>query len=416
MNDVTQFPEPHPRIDVGGNGLRPISDLRFGGQGPKANQPWQAAGSNASSSPSTAASNDDLQRSLDLLALVGKELAEPLTAALERVNALVGSGRIDRAGLRALLGEVDRARQVGISCQQIARLASGRARQSHERLSLNQVLNNVLALRARELQARDINISAAMTPAEVLEDAPMLHAMLNAMVDWCLDCAQGEIQLGLSLSVWPVEARMTVQLQHRLADPSDELPPDSPHPAVQGLSWALLTQTARAMGVKVTQKIETHFTHVSFAFARTVNPNSMETESREEDASFLSSMNSKPMAGSHVLVVASRRDLRLLVREATKPMGLVLDFVSSVSEAKAFCAHALPHAIVFESGLRGSAFDHLVIGIRREVPQFVLLELLEAGDTFEISSTSPTGVARIGREAITGSLQSALVYELSSVM
>jgi len=419
MNDVTQFPEPpepQPRLDVGGRGLRPISDLRFSEQASKAPQPWQGNATSANSSSANAAGTDDLQRSLDLLALVGKELAEPLTAALERVNALVGSGRIDRAGLRALLDEVDRARQVGISCQQIARLASGRARQSHERLSLNQVLTNVLTLRARELQASNINISAAMSPAEVLEDAPMLHSMLNTMVDWCLGCAQGEVQLGLTLSVWPVEARMTIQLQHKPADPSEELPPESPDPAVQGLSWALLTQIARAMGVKVTQKIEANFTHVSFAFSRTVNPNGIEAESREEDASFLSSMNSKPLAGSHVLVVASRRDLRLLVREATKPMGLVLDFVSSVSEAKAFCAHALPHAIVFESDLRGSAFDHLVIGIRREVPQFVLLELLEAGDTFEISSTSPTGVARIGRDAIIGSLQSALVYELSNVM
>lgn len=416
MDDVTQFPEPHPRIDVVGSRLRPVSDLRPKGHTSKANQAWQPTDAVSPSGLSSATGSDDLQRSLDLLSLVGKELAEPLTAALERVNALVGSGRIDRAGLRALLDEVDRARQVGISCQQIARLASGRARQSHERLSLTQVLGNVLALRARELQAGNINISAAMVPVEVLEDAPLLHAMLNALVDWCLACAQGDVQLGLSLSIWPVEARLTIQLQHKQADASDELPPDSPSPAVQGLSWALLTQTARAMGVKVSQKIEPNFTHVSFSFARTVNPNHLDEEPREEEASFLSSMNSRPLAGSHVLVVASSRDLRLRVREATKPMGLVLDFVSSINEARAFCAHALPHAIVFESGLRGSAFDHLVIGIRREVPKFVLLELLEAGDTFDISSTSPTGVARIGREAIIGSMQSALVYELSNAM
>jgi hypothetical protein len=162
--------------------------------------------------------------------------------------------------------------------------------------------------------------------------------------------------------------------------------------------------------------MDEQFAQVRLSFPRTVNPHRLDADIREEEASFAASVNSKPLAGSHVLVVASRRDLRLLVREAVKPMGLVLDFVSSINEAKVFCQQALPHAIVFESNLRGPGFDKLVIGIRKEVPEFVLLELLEAGDTFEISSTSPTGVARVGREAILAGLPSALVYELSKIM
>ena len=39
-----------------------------------------------------------------LVAELGAEIAHPLTAALERIHALISSGRIDRTGLRALRG------------------------------------------------------------------------------------------------------------------------------------------------------------------------------------------------------------------------------------------------------------------------------------------------------------------------
>ena len=53
---------------------------------------------------------------------LGAEIASPLTAALERINALTTTGRIDRRSLRALREEVERARQVGMASQQLARL------------------------------------------------------------------------------------------------------------------------------------------------------------------------------------------------------------------------------------------------------------------------------------------------------
>ena len=85
----------------------------------------------------------------------------PLTAALERIHVLTATGKIDRAGLRALRDEVEQARQVGMIGQQLDRFASGRVRQSHEVLQLEEVLKSVLALRGRETQARGIAPEAA---------------------------------------------------------------------------------------------------------------------------------------------------------------------------------------------------------------------------------------------------------------
>jgi hypothetical protein len=50
------------------------------------------------------------------------------------------------------------------------------------------------------------------------------------------------------------------------------------------------------------------------------------------------------------------------------------------------------------------------------VPEFVLVEVLEEGQAFDISSVSPTGMARVGREVVMQSLPSALIYELSRTM
>ena len=358
----------------------------------------------------------DLMRFQELVAQVGRELAEPLTAALERVNALMSTGRIDRAGLKSLLSEMDRARQAGIWCQQISRLSSGRARQSHERVHLTNTVQSVLAHRARELQGRGVQVVQTMAPVEVLADAPMLFSLLNGLVDWWLACAHGTIELRVDIKPWPAHGQLDVRLNHRPADLSDGLQRGEFPAAVNGLTWHLIDQIAQSMGLKLERQVEAVSLSLSLEFPHTINPLLAPDPVDEPDQGFATSLNSKPLAGSHILVVAARRDLRLLVREAVKSMGLIVDFVSSVGEATQFCREALPHAIIFESSLRGQRLDQLVAGIRQEVPDFVLLEVLDEGSAFDISTISPTGVARVGREAILTSLPSALVYELARVM
>src|SRR5262249_27119569 len=106
----------------------------------------------------------DDQRWGELLAQVGAEIAGPLTAAIERVNALAATGKIDRQSLRALRDELDQARRAGMLGQQLARFASRRLRQSHERLQLTQMLRDVLLQRARETQARGVQLKQVLQP------------------------------------------------------------------------------------------------------------------------------------------------------------------------------------------------------------------------------------------------------------
>jgi hypothetical protein len=183
----------------------------------------------------------------ELLSQLGRELAEPLTAALDRVTTLTTTGRIDRAGLRALRDEVERARQAGIWSQQIARLASGGIRQTPERLDLTHTLQSLLAHRAFDLQTKGIGVSHQLLPLEVLADASMLYSLLNALLDWVLDTARGTVNLHLEAGAWPDSALLHCQFEHQAIDvpaaSSDEV-----HARINTVRWHLLDQTARAMG------------------------------------------------------------------------------------------------------------------------------------------------------------------------
>ena len=80
----------------------------------------------------------------EIIGRIGTEVGLPLSAALERVTVLATTGKIDRAGLRALREEIERARRASMMGQQIARFASGRIRQSPEQISVTQMLREVL--------------------------------------------------------------------------------------------------------------------------------------------------------------------------------------------------------------------------------------------------------------------------------
>lgn len=346
---------------------------------------------------------------------IGEEIAGPLTSALERVYALASTGRIDRKSLRHLREELERTRQVGLASQQIARFASGRVRQSHERVNLTQTVQSVLVHRHRETAARGIEVRQVLKPVDVIVDPTLLFSLLNTLLDWAMRQARSNIELKLDVKSWPAHARLACRF--RLT------PPDEPATGfgdtvtdllLDDMSWRLLEHTAAVTGVLLERHDEDGRTTAVLEFPRTVNEALQGLQLVELDDGFHSSLNSRPLAGSHVLVIASRRDVRVQVREAVRHMGLVLDFVTSIDEAVAFCASSMPHAVVYEAILRGERFQQLRADILRDAPDVAFIEIVEEGSMFEMSSFGGGHTAaKVGRDAILGSLPSALVFELT---
>jgi len=356
----------------------------------------------------------DALRWAEILNALSAETSGPLTAALERVQTLATTGRIDRASLRALAEEIQHARQAGMTGQQLTRLASGRVRQTHERLRLTDALKEVLAQRTRETQARGIVIKQVLKPAEVIVDASLLFSLFNAVLAWSLAHARSNIEFRTDIKSWPTHARVTCRFAYRQADERVEEPADlALRASLDTMTWRLLEQTAWAMGLPLERKFDGGNAVLTLEFPRTVNEQIEGVSAIELDQGFSPSLSSKPLAGSQVLVVASRRDVRVQVRDAIRSMGLIVDFVGSVEEARDFCRSGVPHAIVIESVLRGDRFNALRQECIEAVADVVFIEIIEEGNTFEISGFGGLSMARVGRDAITASLPSALMFELS---
>lgn len=355
----------------------------------------------------------DNERWQELVAQIGAEIAAPLTAALERINTLTSTGKIDRAGLRALRDEVEAARQAGMIGQQLTRFASGRLRQSHERLQLADVLNGVIAHRGRETTARGIVVKPSLKPAEVIVDASLLFSVLNSTVDWALANAHSRIDFAVDIKTWPAHALLTCRFAHRPVDALTDGAGATAPCGLDSLTWRLLEQTAWTMGLVVERRDEGAITTLTLEFPRTVSTEVEGVSAIDLNDGFAPSTNSQPLAGSHVLVVASRREMRVQIRDALRNMGLIIDFVNSVDEAAAFCHEGLPHAVIIESIQAGKRFAHFREEIAKEVPDFVFIEIIEEGSTFEMSGFSGGSMARVGREVLASSLPSALMFELS---
>jgi len=355
---------------------------------------------------------------------IGADVASPLTQALEQVRELQATGRIDRPGLHALMTQIEQARRAGMLGQQISRLAlaQGATQQQHESIRLPEALRELLALRHGELAARGVAVKQALRPAEVIVDATQLAALLNSLLDWALTHAKTPVELRVDMKAWPAHARLQCRFGHV---PADQVPvaARARQPAtgtaprrqqqLDCLSWQLLAQLARTMQLLVERNDTDGDTSLVLEFPHTANDSLAGVSSIEIDTRFSVAGESRPLAGSHLLVISPRRDVRNQVREAVSHMGLSLDFVSASDAAREFCQQGLPQAIVYESAVYDTAFDSLRNDIRAQSPQLAWVEITDHGEAFEVSSFNGTSVARVGRHAIADTLPSALTFELA---
>jgi hypothetical protein len=342
---------------------------------------------------------------LDVMAQLCVEVSGPLTLALERVQQLSSTGRIAGPELQALQDELALARRTSMSGQQLARLASGKLRQTHERLSLRKSMKEVLGLHTQDIKARKLTVRTAFAETEIVIDAVLLFNLLDNLVTWCLATTQGDVALRTDTTAWPVNARLSCQFAYKTADPTTS--------ALNTVAWRVLEQTAWTMGLTVERTVTPDRVIVMFEFPRTVNNLLEGVSTIELDQGLSPQFNTKPLAGNQVLVVASRREMRIQIRDAIRDMGMVVDFVNSIEEARQFCRGGLPHVVVFESALNGHRMNALRNEIDASGAKVAFVEILEEGSDFDVSDFSRLSMAKVGRDVIASSLPSALVFELS---
>lgn len=352
-----------------------------------------------------------------LVSQLGSEVATALSSALERVVDLAATGRIDRGALRLLREEIDLARRAGIMGQQLVRLVGGQMQLTAERLNLTDLLHEALAQRGREIEARGVEVRQMLTPCEVRSDGTLLFSLLQAVLDWSFEHAVARIDLGLSVKEWPGHARLVCTFAHRPADEAEAGDDDRQGEealSLNSMAWHLLARTAAALRVGVERRDSPGRTALSLTFPDTLRPKLPGFELSGPGAlKAQEARNEMPLAGRHVLVLAARREVRHIVREALRPMGMMVDFVTSVEQAAELAREAMPHALVYEGTLAGGDFDRLRAELLAEAPRLALIRIGEQGRAFEILNVGGQQVASVGRDAIIDSLPAALRFELT---
>jgi hypothetical protein len=353
----------------------------------------------------------------DVMARISAEVSGPLTAALNRVLALANSGSIDRPGLQALRDEIDGARRVGLRGQQIARLAGGLVQPSVERIDLARLLREVLTEQALQATSHAVGSRQTLGAAEVMGDASLLHAVLQAAADWSVVLARSSVEWRLDIKPWPAHARVHCRFAHGAADlaaAGDDV--DTSGSASRRLAhadtldWLLLQYTAHMGGVIVQRDDGPSHTTLVLEFINTVN-DTVENHGPLDSAPAGTAL--PLIAGSQVLVLAARRDARQQVRAAMHGHDIFIDYVPSVAAARDYCEDGTPQVLLFESSFDSEALRNLFAQFEARAPGVALIEIVPEGHGCETSSSTGHRITRVGADGLRQMLASVMLLELA---
>ena len=345
-----------------------------------------------------------------LVGQFGAEMAEPINTMHNIVQDFNQSRHMSHAQMALLVSSVETALKVTRQSQQIARLAEGRLRQSHERIRLDDLLHQTLTDLSPALQARGIEIHRNIKPVEIIIDPGLLSSLVEAALTW--SCSQGKrVVVSLGIKNWPEHGILAIKASN---------PPGTGGAPVQSdtLVWQLLVLTARVMGVTLEREITTNGeAMLLMEFARTVKQLEGLT-AVEMDASGDSSFHNgtKPMAGMRLLLISNDPMVRAEVDEAGRLLGLLVDKVPSVEQAQRYVKLGMPHLVIIDERLNDDSFIRLQNDITSTDPNLGFIEIADESNTFEVSSWMSDSMTRISRDVMRAQLPSVLTLELARAL
>lgn len=369
----------------------------------------KAASASSTSSSAPAPLTD--QADFTLAGLIGSQLSEPLADMQQVLSEFARTRKITPDNMRQLKKSLDQAQTVAKQSQQIARLAGGHLRQSHERLKLDLMLSNALRERAESFHHSGIELHQNLKPVEVIVDPSLLSSLIDAALDWAASMGS-RLVITLEIKNWPEHGMLFIKASDSVATTAD----DGDKNGGESVGWYLLSEIARAMGVSVEKVCSAHEVSLLLEFARTVKRLEGMT-AVEMDTGFDSlHSESKPLAGHRVLVITNDERLRMEVTALSRNMGLVVDFVPSTSQGMRFCEMETPHMVVIDERVRDHVFDELRAELRKIDPNYPFIEIASESNTLEVAGWMSDSMTRLSRDALRSQLPSIMVLELAKVM
>ena len=356
-----------------------------------------------------------------LVATLSEQAVESSNLILRALDFMVGAGRMRRAEAKALSDALYRMRDTSLRAQQITRLASGRIRQSRDRVELAELIRDLLDSRREEFTAANVDVQGLLKPVDVLLDPPVAVSLVNNVIDWGLSFSK-QVTLTLETPVWPAPARLMV----RVATPPRNPAPTAPgqHTGTwgtkergrrlnDGLHWMLLRQMAASANLSVTRSGAEGAAILTIEFPKTFlsSEGVSSVELFEED-----SPGATSLLNAWVLVIASDEKLRVAALEALKHAGIGAKGAESIAEARVVTASNKPNTLVVATGMMGPDFTVFKGEVMGQDGNCPIVEITERPPSFHNSGFQGFEVAKVGRDQLKKDLGPTVLFELAKAV
>lgn len=367
------------------------------------------------------ARNTNWYSDFTLAGILGRELAEPLLAMQSVLQAVERSKLLTGDDVRRLNDGINSARTLSIQSQQIARMAGGELRQSHEKLKLDAMVLSCMQERSSEFRKQGVEVFQRLRPVEVIVDAGLLYSLLEAALDWAVEQGR-KLTVTLEIKNWPVHGLLIFKASHVIADKSSDETNDrrkdvaGDKPSDDTVNWYLVNEISHAMGLSVTRIKSQQDTSLLIEFSRTVNR--LEGLTAIEIDTGLESQygESRPIAGAHILLITDDARLQMEVRAICKRSRLVLDCVTNADLAARFCRLESPALIVIDQNMWDPVFNELHAELRKTDPVFPFIEIAAAANILEIAGWTSESMSRLSKDALKTHLVDFITMDLAKVM
>lgn len=343
---------------------------------------------------------------LDIAGVIGLQLADPLSQMQDVVQAFLQTGKISRAQVQQLSGLIEGARKTAMQSQQLARLANGRLRQSHEKLRLDILVVQALTEHMPRLQQLGIVSAQQIQQVDVIFDPGLLISLIDAAIEWM--SLRGH-QLDVTLQLETPPEHSTLRFTARPLPEAGEFA-ETP-PEFEKLSWYLLMEIARTMGVKVTRSVSAIETMLTMEFQRSAAP-PQEALDHQETRSRVDSWQQGEAAvqsSAAPLLVTADPKLRRNVEIVCLNMGLVLNCASTSTRAARHCAKERPPLIIFDDRCDDEVLEALQAELTKTDPFFPSIEIVHDANTLLMSSWMSDSVTRVSVDNLRTHLPRALM-------
>lgn len=338
---------------------------------------------------------------------MGAELAPVLVRMRLAMDVLVKACPAAAAHAGAVLRCVEDASRMARQSRLLARLAGGEVRHRNEPVRLDEILESHLATHLQAV-GMSVTVQRAITPATVIVDRDLISALVDAALEAAAEPGH-RLEVSLHIKDWPAHAVLRIGS----VAPMQAVSEDSDH---ERLSWHLVSEIARLLGVTLDRVRSPGQTLMLFEFPRTVRElDGLTAMEVEMDLPSAAGDSSRVLAGHRALIISSDVKLREDAKRVCREMGMLVDNVPSSALAAQRCAMDPPDVLIVDERFNDERFHQLreLLGARH--PDFPVVEIAYSGAA-SMATWGSGDTTRVTRADLSAQLPQALVLEMSKVL